>query len=337
MQESPGSVTRVDLRPAMQQAGTSAPFLSSGTQPGAYQYVPSRAVTGPARVAQALGWFSIGLGLAQLVAPRKMSRAVGAGERPRLMRAIGMREVASGVGILTQRRPTGWLWSRVGGDVMDLALLGAAAGSATAPRRRLGMLGAALAGIALVDLLTSMKAPEHEPLGGAVEFEKTMVVNKSPEECYRYWRDLEGLPRFMRHLESVRVIDERLSHWTAKGPLGYRVEWDSELQADEPGSFMGWRSQPGSEVETEGSVRFESAPGGRGTLVHVWMRYRPPGGAAGALVAKLFGAEPSRQIDDDLRRFKWLIETGEVPTTVGQPSGARGAWNRYVVRKGAAG
>lgn len=306
---------------------------------GAYHYTPRRqeGSDGAARLVQALGWFSVGLGLAQLLAPRRMSRAVGVSERPHVMRACGARELASGIGILTQPKPTAWLWSRVAGDVLDLAMLGASARNHPGRRTRLGLVGAAVAGIAALDLMSSVKAPEHRALGSAMEFEKTIVVNRSPQECYRFWRDLEALPRFMRHLESVQVLDAQRSRWVAVGPLGFRAEWESELHADEADEYMAWRSLPGSEVDNQGSVRFERAPGGRGTLVHVWMRVQPPGGVGGALVAKLFGEDPSQQVDEDLRRFKWLIETGEIPTTVGQPSGPRGAWNRYVIRKGAAG
>ncbi|HEY4541052.1 MAG TPA: SRPBCC family protein [Noviherbaspirillum sp.] len=314
--------------------------ISTQPRPGVYHYTPAQTRDKGARLVQALGWFSIGLGLAQLLAPRRMTQAVGADGRARgthLMRALGAREVASGVGILTQRKPTGWLWSRVAGDAMDLALLGAAARSPDARRNRIGIATAAVAGIAALDLLTSMKAPEHRALGDAIEFEKTIIVNRSREACYRFWRDLEGLPRFMRHLESVTVLDEHRSYWKAKGPLGFTVEWESELSADEPEEFMAWRSISGSEVDNEGTVRFERAPGGRGTLIYVWMRYMPPGGVGGALLAKLFGESPEQQLDEDLRRFKWLIETGEIPTTVGQPSGVRGMWNRLALRKGAPG
>ncbi len=325
-EDSPADATGMDVTP-------------NEFRPYAYHRGPSPygRQDGMGRLVQTLGWFSVGLGLAQLIAPQRMSRAIGADSGAGVMRAVGARELASGVGILTQRRPTGWLWSRVAGDAMDLALLGTAARRGTNARSRIGIAGAAVAGIAVLDLLTSMKSPEHQALGSTVELEKTIIINRTPDECYRFWRDLEGLPRFMRHLDTVEVVDERVSHWVAKGPFGYRVEWNSELYADEAGQFLAWRSVEGSEVDTEGSVRFERAPGGRGTLANVWMRYRPPGGAAGALVAKMFGSDPAQQIDEDLRRFKWLLETGEIPTTVGQPSGPRGIWNRYVVRRGAAG
>lgn len=305
-----------------------------------YHYVahrPSDAMQRAARVARSLGWFSIGLGLAQLLAPRRISRVVGVGEHPHLMRAFGARELASGVGILAQRRPAGWLWSRLAGDAMDMAMLGIAARSNAARRDRIGLVSAAVAGIAVLDLLASVNVQRQEVTNAGEEFEKSIVINRSPEACYRFWRDLEGLPRFMHHLESVQVRDQRRSHWKAKGPLGFTAEWEADLTTDEPNAFLAWCSVPGSDIEHAGSVRFEPAPGGRGTLVHVYMRYNPPGGAAGSLLAKLFGEEPSQQVDEDLRRFKWLIESGEIPTTVGQSAGARGTLNRLLFRKGVPG
>ena len=138
----------------------------------------------------------------------------------------------------------------------------------------------------------------------------------------------------MKHLESVEIVGDNRMHWKAKGPAGTSVEWDAELVADEPGRLLAWRSLEGSQVDNEGVVRFEPAPGGRGTILRVMMSYKPPGGIAGALVAKMFGEEPSQQIDEDLRRFKWLIETGEIPSTIGQPSGERSAVTRLLFRKG---
>ncbi|HEY0848011.1 MAG TPA: SRPBCC family protein [Noviherbaspirillum sp.] len=295
------------------------------------------------RLAKTLGWFSIGLGLAQVLAPHRMSRAVGIDQRPRLMQTLGVREIASGVGILTQRQPAGWLWSRVAGDAMDLALLGAAARSPRSDRRLVSLATALVAGVTVLDLLSSVdntrrqRAAPKEDASGEVRLEKSLIINRSPEECYRFWHDFENFPRFMKHLESVRITGDNRMRWKAKGPAGLTVEWDAELLSDEPGQYLAWRSLQHADVDNAGTVRFEDAPGGRGTIVRVQMHYRPPGGAAGSLVAKLFGEEPSQQIDEDLRRFKWLIETGEIPTTIGQPSGPRGMMNRLLFRKGAPG
>lgn len=292
------------------------------------------------QLAKALGWFSIGLGLAQLIAPRGVSRTIGVQDSPKLMRSLGAREIASGVGVLSQRRPAHWLWTRVAGDAMDLALLGAAARSPRSLRSRIGWATAAVAGVAVLDLLSSIDNTQRKQMGqgptvtGEVRLEKSITVNFSPEECYRFWHDFTSFPRFMKHLESVEITGDNRMHWKAKGPAGSTVEWDAELVTDEPGRHIAWRSLEGSQVDNEGVVRFEPAPGGRGTIVRVLMSYKPPGGLAGALVAKMFGEEPSQQIDEDLRRFKWLIETGEIPTTIGQPSGERGAITRTLFRKG---
>lgn len=160
------------------------------------------------------------------------------------------------------------------------------------------------------------------PARTGVRIEEAVTINKPAAELYRTWRDLSGLPRFMSHLESVRVDGNR-SHWVAPGPLGMKVEWDAEIITDQPNEVIGWRSLPGSDVDTAGSVHFAPAPGGRGTEVRVNLKYDPPAGQVGATVAKLFGKEPGQQVREDLRRFKQLMEAGEAPTTQGQPSGRR--------------
>jgi uncharacterized membrane protein len=287
-----------------------------------------------------LGWFSVGLGVAQLLAPRAVSRVSGLGAHPNMIRACGVRELASGIGILSGRKTSRWLWSRVAGDVVDLALLGTAARAGGVHRTRLAWIAAAVAGITALDAFASVRSRDREKetgIGGAsgdVYVDRALTVNRSPDECYRFWRDFENFPRFMQHLESVVVMSDSRSHWIAKGPASTHVEWDAEIVADEPGKLLAWSSDEGSDIDHAGIVRFEEAPGGRGTIVHVELQYSPPGGTAGALIAKLFGEEPEQQIADDLRHFKQLIETGEIPTTVGQPSGRRGIIGRFI-HKGA--
>jgi uncharacterized membrane protein len=125
----------------------------------------------------------------------------------------------------------------------------------------------------------------------------------------------------MKHLESVKVTGGDRSHWVAKGPAGTSVEWDAEVYNEKENELIAWRSLEGSQVDNAGSVHFESAAGGRGTIVRVVLKYDPPAGKLGAVVARLFGESPAQQIDEDLRRFKQLMETGETATTEGQPSG----------------
>jgi len=161
-------------------------------------------------------------------------------------------------------------------------------------------------------------AVKSKLLGRSVEkqdislVQKSLVINHSPEELYRFWHNFENLPRFMYHLESVQPTGDRRSHWVVKGPAGTMVEWDAEITEDRPNELIAWRSLEGSDVNNQGVVRFERAPGNRGTIVRVEIEYNPPGGIIGATIAKLFGKEPGQQVQDDLRRFKQLIETGEV-------------------------
>jgi uncharacterized membrane protein len=154
-----------------------------------------------------------------------------------------------------------------------------------------------------------------------VEVVKAITINRTPDELYRFWRNFENLPRVMRHLESVTVQDDKQSHWVVKGPGGKRLEWDAEIVNDIPGQLIAWQSCEGSDVDHWGVVRFVPAPGGRGTQVTVELEYEPIGGAFGVTVAKLFGEEPGQEIGEDLRRFKQFMETGDILTTEGQPSG----------------
>lgn len=158
------------------------------------------------------------------------------------------------------------------------------------------------------------------PAARGVKVEKVMTINRSPEELYRFWRDFQNLPRFMRHLKSVEDHGGGRSHWVARGPMGSSVEWDAELHNERENELIAWRSLEGSEVDTAGSVHFTRAPGGRGTEVRVVLKYNPPAGKFGAAVARLFGEAPEQQIAEDLRCFKQLMEAGEVATTRGQPS-----------------
>jgi uncharacterized membrane protein len=160
--------------------------------------------------------------------------------------------------------------------------------------------------------------------------EQSLIVNKSPGECYAFWRNLENLPRFIPTLESISVKDDRRSHWVVKPPAGPNLEWDSEITADHVGERIAWRSAGGAAVEHAGNVRFDPAPGGRGTLVRVSMHLEPAMGRAGVGIAKLIGSDPNSQTRENLRRFKSLIETGEVPTTCGQPSGRRSWFGRLI-------
>ncbi|HUS05756.1 MAG TPA: SRPBCC family protein [Bryobacteraceae bacterium] len=278
-----------------------------------------RSITGE-RLVNGLGWFSIGLGLAEVLAPGAVAELIGASEGRKtrtLLRTYGLREIAAGVGILSQPQPAGWLWARVAGDMLDLAALASSMNARDSNRTRLATATAAVIGVTALDVLCSRELSRKTSAAingdeGTRRVVKTIVINRAQENVYQYWRDLGNLPNFLSNLESVQVTSENHSHWSAKGPGGKRVEWDAEILEDEPNHLIRWRSLPGSDVDNHGLVRFERAPGGRGTMMRVDLRYDPPGGAIGATLAKLFGAEPGQQIDQDLRAFKQIMEIGEV-------------------------
>ena len=165
----------------------------------------------------------------------------------------------------------------------------------------------------------STGADTRRALGGSagVNVEESVTINRPIEELYRFWRNLENLPRFMHHLESVERVTDTLSQWKAKGPAGKTVEWNAEIINEVPNQVIGWRSIEGSEVVSAGSVNFDEAGDGRGTRVRVRLQYSPPGGKVGAAVAKLMGRDPATEIREDLRRFKQLIEAGEVASSEG--------------------
>jgi uncharacterized membrane protein len=286
----------------------------------------SRGSAGAEQLAKALGWVSLGLGLAEVFAPGSVARLSGVpddrGNRS-LLRALGMREIATGVGILSEPAPK-WIWGRVGGHAIDLALLRFAFNDDRADRERLMGAIAALSGVTILDVLCGARLSENgsTAMGGttkarATEVKKAVTVNRPIHEVYAFWRDFEKLPRFMRHLESVQVLDQKRSRWKAKGPAGMKVEWDAEIIDERPNDYIAWRSVKGADVNNRGSVRFDRAPGGRGTELRVHLEYTPPGGAVGRTIAWLFGEEPEQQMRDDLRRFKQLMETGEIPLSDG--------------------
>lgn len=156
------------------------------------------------------------------------------------------------------------------------------------------------------------------------ETQAVFLVNASPEQAYKLWRNFTGLPRFMAHLTSVRELDSRRSEWVALGPGQREIRWNAEITEDTTNQRIAWRSLPGSEVHTSGTVSFRPDPQGRGTFVTVNVQYGVPGGPLTSGLAMLFGKHPEFVVREDVRRFKQLLETGEVPTTLGQTHGPRG-------------
>ncbi len=318
--------------------------LLQGRRPGRHPVLPANVYRQSSDIQQCirlLGWFSLGLGVAQLLVPRKVAAASGVPTKSAgLIRAVGVRELSSGIGLLTQPQVTPWVWSRVAGDALDLVLLGAAARHPHARRRQLALAATAVAGIAAVDIWVGMQRrrqathPQGLPaIKGAINIDKRITINRPREECYRFWRDLENLPCFMQHLEDVEVLSDTHSRWRVRAPGGTSVEWESKLTNDQPDELLAWQALPGGDIDHTGSVSFTRAAGERGTVVRVSLEYKPPGGKPAALLAKLFGEEPAQQVVDDLRHFKQLIETGEIATTLGQSAGPRSPVAR-LLRKG---
>jgi uncharacterized membrane protein len=273
------------------------------------------------QLARGLAWFSIGLGLAELLAPRAINKISGGrGQKTGFIRLLGLREIGHGIAIFAQgKKPAAAVWARVAGDALDLAVLGAAFAAPDTSKGRVAFATANVLTVGALDVICAqqLSTATNTNAEGGTQVRKTIIINRSPEELYQFWHDFENLPRFMTDLESVVVRDGKHSHWVAKAPAGTSVEWDAEITADEPNRLISWRSLEGADVDNSGTVRFEPATGGRGTVVIVEIEYNPPGGVVGATVAKLFGKEPGQQAQEALRCFKQLMETGEVVISEG--------------------
>ena len=149
------------------------------------------------------------------------------------------------------------------------------------------------------------------------KIETTILVARPPAEVYGAWRNLESLPEFMQGIESIRILDDRRSHWVVKGPGGQRLEWDAEIVNEHPGEMLSWQTLPGADLQSAGTVRFTPEDEGRSTLLRVVLEFHPPGGSFGRGVARFFGSDPAGQLDGDLARFKRMIETRAASATAG--------------------
>jgi uncharacterized membrane protein len=211
--------------------------------------------------------------------------------------------LAAGIGLaaygVTRRRSSGWLLAGVGGLLIEQG--------ATGRCRLYDALGINTAGTG---------EDTRRALGGqaGVLVEESVEINRPVEELYHFWRNLENIPQFMHHLESVERITDTLSRWRAKGPAGTIVEWNAEIINEVRNKLIGWRSIEGSDVVSAGSVRFQDLGPERGTRVRVRLQYSPPGGKIGAALARLMGADAATEIREDLRRFKMLVESPATPS-----------------------
>lgn len=188
-------------------------------------------------------------------------------------------------------------------------------------RQRTVAATAVIVAITAVDVYAAVRSSRRK--GNEMELTATTTVRKSPREVYAFWRRLENLPTFMAHVDEVRSDGPARSHWRVTAPFGRTVEWDADIVEEMPGQRLSWRSVAGADIDNEGSVRFVPAPGDRGTEVHVSISYKVPGGRLGEALARFAGEEPHQQLDDDLRRFKQVMETGEIVRSDGAPGGKR--------------
>jgi uncharacterized membrane protein len=209
--------------------------------------------------------------------------------------------IAAGAGLaaygLSRLKSNGWLYAGVGALLLRRGV--------TAHCDLYDAIGVNTAGVA-DDTRAALRGPR------GVNVLESVTIEQPIELLYRFWRNLENLPQFMRHLVSVEKVTDTISHWVARGPAGSVVEWDAEIFNEIPNKLIAWRSLEGSDVVSAGSVNFNPGPEGRGTRVTVHLQYSPPGGKVGAAIARLFGADAETEIREDLRRFKELVETGDV-------------------------
>jgi uncharacterized membrane protein len=233
--------------------------------------------------------------------PPAAADGINVGKTERLVSAIAGAAV---IALALRRKRLRGMLLPLGGTLLSRAVTGRCA-----VNRALGRNSAKANGVS--------SAARREGTVG-IRVERTITVNRPREEVYRFWRQLENLPRFMDHLESVTVLDEDRSHWVAKAPAGTKVEWDASIEDEIENELIAWRSLPGSDIDNAGSVHF--IPAGDGTEVRVVLSYDPPAGRVGAAVAKLLGEEPEQQVEEDLRRFKQVMEAVETPARSRKPA-----------------
>jgi uncharacterized membrane protein len=312
--DQPQDYAEHDERPEWSSSVAALP----GRRPGREAWIGAR---DPDAYSKFLGWFSVGLGAIELVAPRAVARAIGLEPTPTwkgVLRFCGVREIATGAGILANPTSKEWVGMRIGGDALDLATLGVALTQSQRPSRTLAatafVLGAALLDLVGTERLAERrKAPTREHARAAEPIVlRSITVDRPVNEVYAFWKDFTNFPRFMKHVESVETLGDGRSRWRATGPAGSRAEWTSEIVEDRPNELIAWRTVGESDLYHSGKVTFRAGPRDEGTVATVEMQYAPAGGRVGAALLKLFRKEPGQQVIDDLRRFKQVMEIGEV-------------------------
>jgi uncharacterized membrane protein len=283
-------------------------------------------------LATTFGALSAAIGIWYAVAPRHFLQTIGVRPNPRriaITELVAAQEMSVASALMMDGRAGRWLASRVAGDVIHAGMLMAAVSAPDYDRRKAPLAFGALLAIGAADVAAMLAATSIEKTGVQLEkgpgesspaaltlkdgaIHRAVTIRREPQEVYDFWRQLDNLPRFMKHLERVDVLDDKRSHWIARAPVVGAVEWDAEIVADEPGRRIAWQSTQNSQIWNSGEVTFERAPRDRGTEVRVRLEYSPPGGAFGVAVARLLGEEPANQTAGDLRRLKQVLEAGEV-------------------------
>jgi uncharacterized membrane protein len=318
-------------------AGSEADWQPESAWRDPYSYTedkPPFAVT-DRQLGLALGWFSVGLGLLQILAPRGLGRAMGVGHHPVIMRLCGVRELVSGVGLLSERSPAAFAWSRVAGDALNLVLLRSALRSPGSSKAKIAAAATLMASVTAIDIFASQQmtrsalARPKEPLRAKL----AISIAATPDKLYAFWRNVENLPKFMQNVVSVTAVTPLQSHWVANAPAGTQIEWDSEIVDDQPNKLIAWRTLPDSDFSHHGIVSFEPEPAGTGTTIHVDLYYRAPGGTFGIGLARILGEDPGSHLMQTLRRLKQLVETGAVVTPKTEPMGIRRILGRVLMKK----
>ena len=290
--------------------------------------------TSAARLREVLGWIGVGIGVAELLRPRAVAHTTGL--PPRLIRVLGTWEIIISAGILLRPQQSAWRWSRVASDIIDLYLL--TRSDHRALNNRLPIITALFAGMTSLDVLAAFDGGGQNTLqsdlASGIHIHKSLHIQKSAEECYRFWRNFENFPKFMRYVDSVQVVDATHTHWRFGTQQGPQIEETIELFSDVPTQQLGWRTLPNSPIEHIGVVKFLPAYGKTSTRLDIEIIFKKSVGKINNELARLFAEEPSAHWDEDLRRFKQLIETGEIATTMGQASGRRSALPRLLHREG---
>lgn len=310
--------------PTIDPAGTppppparAAPLTSEQPQPGDLGRRPNVETTHRAargvRLAQGMGWFSVGLGLTQLIAPRTLGKLIGLANPGPGMRLLGLRELATGVALLTGRRAAWLTGARLAGDVIDLGLLSRAMADDANDRYLLTAATAAVLGAAAIDTVATVhlagEVERQETVAKVTHVGKAITIDAPASALYEFWRDLRNMPQLFEHVTSVES-DGVQSRWVAEGVAGTTATWSSEIVDDQPNQRIAWRTVDGP-FESSGSVRFLVAPDGR-TEVVVDMHYTVPGGVLGKAALALSGRAPGLEVVLALARLKQLHELGEV-------------------------